>query len=71
MTGHIDLRSCVILNIRRSSESSEAREVRLQAIRSQHQSCTTPVLTPPVTGEEQRRLISYLKIWRNSGLRLL
>ena len=48
-------------HVRRSSESSEAREVRLQAIRSHHQStraCTTPVLTPPVTGEEQRRLTS-------------
>ena len=45
--------------VRRSSESSEARDVRLQAIRSHHQStraCTTPVLTPPVSGEEQRRL---------------
>ena len=44
--------------VRRSSESSEAREVRLQALRT-HQSskaCTTPVLTPPVSGEEQRRL---------------
>ena len=46
-------------HVRRSSESSEAREVRLQAIRSHHQStraCTTPVLTPTVSGEEQRRL---------------
>ena len=46
-------------HVRRSSESSEGREVRLQAIRSHHQStraCTTPVLTPPVSGEEQRRL---------------
>ena len=45
--------------VRRSSESSEAREVHLQPIRSHHQStraCTTPVLTPPVTGDEQRRL---------------
>ena len=40
-----------------SSESSEAREARLQAIKS-HQStraCTTPVLIPPVSCEEQRR----------------
>ena len=44
--------------VHRSSESSEAREVRLQALRT-HQftrACTTPVLTPPVSGEEQRRL---------------
>ena len=38
-TGHTDLRSCVILNMYiGSSESSEAREVHLQAIRSHHQS---------------------------------
>ena len=46
-------------HVRRISESSEGREVRLQTIRSHHQStraCTTPVLTPPVSGEEQRRL---------------
>ena len=45
--------------IRRSSESSEAREVRLLALRTHYQSiraCTTSVLTPPVSGEEQRRL---------------
>ena len=45
-------------HVRRSSESSKAREVRLQAIRSHHQStraCTIPILTP-VTGEEQRRI---------------
>ena len=45
--------------IRKSSESSEARDVRLQALRIHNQStraCTTPVLTPPVTGEEQRRI---------------
>ena len=45
--------------VRRSSESSEAREVRLQTLRIHNQStraCTTPVLTPPVSGEEQRRL---------------
>ena len=56
MTGHIDLRSW---RVRKTSESSEARDVHLQAIRSHHQStraCTTPVLTPPVIGEEQRRL---------------
>ena len=46
-------------HVRRSSESSEAREVHLQAIRSHHQStraCTTPVFTPPVSGEEQSQL---------------
>ena len=50
--------------VRRSSESSEAREVRLQALRTHNQStraCTTPVLTPPVTGEEQRRLHQLCK----------
>ena len=50
---------CQQAAIRRSSESSEAREVRLQALRTHYQSiraCTTPVLTPPVSGEEQRRL---------------
>ena len=50
--------------VRRSSESSEAREVRLQALRIHNQSrraCTTPVLTPPVTGEEQRRIVQLSK----------
>ena len=45
--------------VRRSNESSEAREVCLQALKIHNQStraCTTPVLTPPVSGEEQRRL---------------
>ena len=48
----------------RSSESSEAREVRLQALRIHNQStraCTTPVLTPPLTGEEQRRIVQLSK----------
>ena len=50
--------------VRRSSESSEAREVRLQALRIHIQStraCTTPVLTPPLTGEEQRRIVQLSK----------
>ena len=54
---------CDLEHVRRSSESSEAREVRLQAIRT-HQStraCTTPVLTPPLTGEEQRRIVQLSK----------
>ena len=50
--------------VRRSSESSEAREVRLQALRIHNQStraCTIPVLTPPLTGEEQRRIVQLSK----------
>ena len=45
--------------IHRSNESSEAREICLQALRTHYQStraCTTPVLIPPVSGEKQRRL---------------
>ena len=51
-------------HVRRSSESSEVREVRLQALRIHNQStraCTTPVLTPPLTGEEQRRIVQLSK----------
>ena len=50
--------------VRRSSESSEAREVRLQALRIHNQStraCTTPVPTPPLIGEEQRRIVQLSK----------